>query len=89
MYEPGLEPEDYIRRAGGYAEKAAQGKTRVIRAATGEWVSLGEVDALEAGDTIWVPEKPERHYWALLRDIIQVTTQIVTIYLVVDRAVSN
>lgn len=89
LYQPGLEPEDYIRRAGGFAEKAARGKTRVIRASTGEWVSIGEAGELEAGDTIWVPEKPERHYWEILKDIIQVTTQIVTIYLVVDRAVSN
>jgi len=89
MFEAGLTPEQYIRRAGGFAEKAARGRTRVIRASTGEWISIGEVDRLEAGDTIWVPEKPERHYWALFKDILQVTTQIVTIYLVVDRAVSK
>lgn len=89
IFEEELSAEDYLARAGGYAEKADRGKTRVIRAATGEWVSLGEVSELEAGDTIWVPEKPERDYWALFKDVIQVTTQIVTIYLVVDTAVSN
>jgi polysaccharide export outer membrane protein len=89
LYDPDADADEYIRRAGGFAEKAAKGKARVIRASTGEWVSLDEAGRLEAGDTIWVPEKPQREYWALLKDIILVTTQIVTVYLVVDRAVNK
>jgi len=85
-YEPGWSPEDYITQAGGFAEKASKGKSRVIRAATGEWVSLDEAKGLEAGDTIWVPEKRDRDWWQILKETIAVTTQIVTIYLVVDRA---
>ncbi|MFH1144956.1 MAG: SLBB domain-containing protein [Candidatus Eisenbacteria bacterium] len=85
-YEPKWEPRDYITQAGGFAENAAKGDTRVIRAATGEWVSLDEAKDLEAGDTIWVPEKGDRDWWQFFKDTIAVTTQIVTIYLVVDRA---
>jgi protein involved in polysaccharide export with SLBB domain len=87
LYEEGLSPQDYIAKAGGYAEKADKGKVRVIRAATGEWVPLDEAEEVEPGDTIWIPEKPERDYWQLFKDVMAVTTQIVTIYLVVDRAV--
>ncbi len=88
-FQDGWTAHDYLEKAGGFAENADKGKTRVIRASTGEWVSLDEAKTLEAGDTIWVPEKPEHNYWQLFRDVIAVTTQIVTIYLVVDRAVSN
>ncbi len=89
MFEPGQSAEEYIRQAGGFAEKAAKGKARVIRASTGEWVSLGEAGRIESGDTIWIPEKPQRKYGQLFKDVIQVTTQILTIYLVVDRAVNK
>ena len=89
LHSPGYDPEDYIRLAGGFAEKADKGKARVIRAAGGEWISLKDVHGIEAGDTIWVPEKPERQFWQTFKDIIAVTTQIVTIYLVVDRALAN
>jgi polysaccharide biosynthesis/export protein len=89
MFEPGRSAEEYIRQAGGFAEKAAKGKARVIRASTGEWVSLGEAEPIESGDTIWIPERPQRKYGQLFKDIVLVTTQIVTIYLVVDRAVNN
>jgi protein involved in polysaccharide export with SLBB domain len=89
MFEPGRSAEEYIRQAGGFAEKASKGKARVIRASTGEWVSLGEAGRIESGDTIWIPEKPQRKYGQLFKDIILVTTQIVTIYLVVDRAVNK
>jgi len=85
-YQAGWSAHDYIQQAGGFAEKASKGKSRVIRASTGEWVSLNEVKDLEAGDTIWVPEKREHNWWQVLKETIAVTTQIVTIYLVVDRA---
>ncbi|MCK4304912.1 MAG: SLBB domain-containing protein [Candidatus Eisenbacteria sp.] len=89
LYEPGRSPKDFIEEAGGYAEKADRGKTRIIKASTAEWVSLGDVEEVEPGDTIWIPEKPERHYWQVVKEIILVATQIVTIYLVVDTAVNN
>ncbi|MBD3161451.1 MAG: hypothetical protein GF346_04495, partial [Candidatus Eisenbacteria bacterium] len=89
LHDPALDPEDYIDRAGGYAEKADRGDARVIRAAGGEWVSLGDVDRVEPGDTIWIPEKGERRFWETFQSVIAVTTQIVTIYLVVDRALAD
>jgi protein involved in polysaccharide export with SLBB domain len=89
MFEPGRSAEEYIRQAGGLAENAAKGKARVIRASTGEWVSLGEAGRIDSGDTIWIPERPQRKYGQLFKDIMLISTQIVTIYLVVDRAVNK
>jgi polysaccharide export outer membrane protein len=85
-FEGGVGVEEYIQRAGGYAEKADKGKTRVIRAGSGEWVPSGEAKVLGPGDTIWIPEKTDRDYWRIFQDTLTVTAQVLTIYLIVDRA---
>ncbi len=85
-YRPGLTPSDYIRLAGGYSERADRRRTRIIRAATGEWVSMGKLDQVGPGDTIWIPEKTDRQYWAAFKEVITITTQLLTIYIVIDRA---
>ena len=85
-HDPLLATRDYVSRAGGYAEDADRGKTRVIRAGSGEWIRLSEVSQINPGDTIWIPEKQERDYWNTFKDVLSVTTQILTVYLIVDRA---
>lgn len=75
----------YIEKAGGYGWRASKGKTRVIRAQTGEWVSAKNVKELQIGDTIWVPEKPERDYWEAFKEGLVLTGQVLTVYLVIDR----
>lgn len=77
---------DYVALAGGFAERADRGKTRVVRAGSGEWQEPGDVRTFRPGDTIWVPEKRDRDYWKLFRDGLLVATQIATLYLVADRA---
>lgn len=86
LYDASLAPLDYVNAADGYAEKADKGGARVIRAATGEWISFNDVERIEAGDTIWIPEKRERNYWQIFKEALTVTTQILTVYLIVDRA---
>lgn len=81
----GLDVDDYIELAGGYAERARKGRTRVVRSGTGEWLEPGDVDELRAGDTIWVPEKPDRDFWHIFMTSLGVATQFATLYLLVDR----
>ena len=83
-FEAGKPVRWYIDEAGGYGWRAEKGETRVIRARTGEWIPGNRAKVVEVGDTIWVPEKPERDYWELFRDYLVVVGQIATIYLVVD-----
>lgn len=87
---PGLlnwEPETnflyYIERAGGYTYNARKKKIRVIRAATGTWIKPDKKTIINVGDTIFVPEKPERDYWVIYKDILLVVTQMATIVLLV------
>lgn len=83
-FESGRPVRWYIEEAGGYGWRAEKGGTRVIRSRTGEWISSKEAKVIEVGDTIWVPEKPERDYWEIFREYLIVVGQIATIYLVVD-----
>lgn len=85
-HRPELGIDAYISLAGGYSSNADRGKVRVIRVASGEWVEKGDAGPLQSGDTIWVPEKPDRDYWGIFRDTLGVVTQLLTVYLIVDRA---
>ncbi len=89
VHESGVSADDYIQMAGGYADNADRGKVRVIRVATGEWVDRKDAGEIRAGDTIWVPEKAERNYWNIFKESLAVVTQILTVYLIVDRATQN
>lgn len=75
----------YIDRAGGFARRASHGSVRIIKGSTGIWFDKGKTK-LEPGDTIWIPEKPDRDYWALFKDFMTVAAQVATVYLVVDTA---
>jgi len=85
-YRPGLEAKDYVKLAGGYSADADRGRSRVIRAEGGEWMSLRRAGTLRQGDSVFVPEKPDLDYWRAFRDFLTVAMQLATIYLVVDSA---
>jgi len=89
LHVPGMKYEYYIERAGGYAADARKGKTRVIKGATGEWVPAGDAGVLVPGDVVWVPEKPERDWWATIQDVARFAASIATVYLVIDQAANN
>ncbi|PKN73966.1 MAG: hypothetical protein CVU49_09715 [Candidatus Cloacimonetes bacterium HGW-Cloacimonetes-2] len=69
----------YIRAAGGYASGYRSGRTRIIRAASGNWIKPGNNVRLEPGDTIFVPERIERDFWTDVKDIVLLATQLITI----------
>ena len=85
-YEPGRRAADYVRAAGGFTDQASKSHVRVTVARTGQQMKAGEMGVLQAGDTIWVPAKPERNTWATLRDILTTAAQIATVYLVIHQA---
>lgn len=89
VVKPGLIPykenekfKYYIRQAGGYTFKARTSKIRIIKASSGQWLKPGAT-TIEAGDTIFIPEKPETDWWATTKDLLSVFSQIATIALVV------
>jgi protein involved in polysaccharide export with SLBB domain len=85
-YEPGQTMKYYLEKAGGFNWNARRSRARIIKANTGEWAKADDDAIIDVGDTIFVPEKPERDWWTMYRELIMVLAQMATIYLVVDRA---
>ncbi len=79
-YSEGLTVEDYIKLAGGYSWRALSGDVRVIKAKTGEWIDADDVELLEPGDTIWIPENPPPpKFWDVFTTSLQIVGQVAAI----------
>jgi protein involved in polysaccharide export with SLBB domain len=85
-YEPGRDFKYYIDRAGGFSWKARSSKIMIIKGQTGERMKPSKRRKIGPGDTILVPEKPERDYWKFFKDTMLVLGNIATIYLVIQQA---
>jgi len=71
----------YIQAAGGYTNNRKTGKGRIIRGSSGNWVKPGKNVAIRAGDTIFVPAQTDRSMWTDVKDIVTLTSSVVTIIL--------
>jgi len=85
-YEPDKDYKYYIDRAGGFSWKARKNKILVIKGQTGERMKPSNRRKIDPGDTILVPEKPERNYWKFFKDTMLVLGNAATIYLVIQQA---
>jgi protein involved in polysaccharide export with SLBB domain len=85
-YEPGKDYYYYIEKAGGFTSKARAGKVRIIKGVAGERLKPKRGRSLEAGDTIWVPEKPDRDYWGFFKETLAFVGNLATVYLVIQQA---
>jgi len=88
IYKPGQTLNYYLQEAGGYNWNVRKSKVRIIKNKTGEWMKPNDNTIIEVGDTIFVPEKPERDWWLIAKDLITVGAQMATIYLVIQQAVN-
>ncbi len=85
-HHPAFEVSDYLDLAGGFTPRADGGSVRVIRAGDGQSVPAKEAGRLSPGDYLWVPEKASgTPFWSVFKDVIAVTAQIATIYLVIKK----
>jgi protein involved in polysaccharide export with SLBB domain len=78
-YEPAFRGQDYVDRAGGYAEGASPKRARVTRASSGQTVLLKDAGTIDPGDLIYIPEAPEKHVASMLRDLLIAAGSIATI----------
>jgi protein involved in polysaccharide export with SLBB domain len=80
IYDPALQFTDYIKLAGGFGWRAVEDEVRVIKAKTGEWLDAEDVEILEPGDTIWVPEDPPGpKFWDVFLDGLTIVAQLAAI----------
>lgn len=82
-YDPAYAVWDYIERAGGFGWRAATKDVLVIKARTGETKKASQVKQLEPGDRIWIKERPERDYWSIFTQAVEVVGQVTTVLLLV------
>lgn len=85
-WQEGWNAPDYVRAAGGSTGRAWVSHARVTRAGRGQPVDAGQTGALRPGDLLWVPARPDRSGWSVIRDIISTGAQVATIVLVIREA---
>lgn len=80
IYNPSLRVNDYITLAGGFGWRAQESEVRVVKAKTGEWIYADQVEKLNPGDAIWVPEEPPAtDFWEVFNTTLQVLAQVAAI----------
>jgi polysaccharide biosynthesis/export protein len=83
----GMDANGYIMIAGGLSDGAKKRGIRVIKANSKAWIKPGKT-VIEPGDAIWVPRVQDREigfYLAFFRDILHITTGLLTIYFLIDQ----
>lgn len=86
LFELGKDYKYYIDRAGGFSWKARKDNVLVIKGQTGERMKPSRGRKIDPGDTILIPEKPERDYWKFFKDTMIVLGNVATVYLVIQQA---
>jgi protein involved in polysaccharide export with SLBB domain len=85
-HESGADYRYYIRRAGGFSDRANKGKISVIKGISREWMKAKKGKALEPGDTVWIPEKKKHDYWIFIKETLAFVGNLATVYLVIQQA---
>lgn len=84
-YDPKSTIQDYIGMAGGFSARAARGQLRVTRSVTGQTLRSRDLQTIEPGDQIWVPERGDSTFWRDLQQFILVAAQVATVIIAVRR----
>jgi len=80
LYHENFTVDDYIRLSGGFGWRAVEGDVRVIKSNTGEWIDDEDVESIEPGDTIWIPEDPPgSKFWDVFTTSLQVLGQVAAV----------
>ncbi len=78
-YQEGKGWRYYIDAAGGYTNNRRWGGLRIIRASSGNWIKPTRNQVIRSGDIIFVPESTDRDIWTDVKDVLLLTSQVVTI----------
>lgn len=79
----GRSVRECIESAGGFTNRAWRGKVRVTRAVTGQTLLASNVQVLDPGDLIWVPERPDVTVWEHARDVLVALSQVAAIVIAI------
>ena len=71
----------YVEAAGGFTNNRKFNGARVIRQSSGNWVKPTKSLVIRSGDTIFIPESTDRDIWLDIKDVVLLTSQVITIFL--------
>jgi protein involved in polysaccharide export with SLBB domain len=78
---------DYVELAGGFDQRADRNRVLVQRAGRGGFEAARDGAPVADGDTIWVPERAPRGWWATTREIAAFAAQLATVAIIIDQVV--
>ncbi|MDD5088670.1 MAG: SLBB domain-containing protein, partial [bacterium] len=83
-WQPGAKLAHYLSEAGGINRGGWKGTTLVLKARNGSLIRYQSSLAIDPGDVIFVPLKPQATTWTLIKDAVAVTAQVATVILIVQ-----
>ncbi|MGM0443254.1 MAG: SLBB domain-containing protein [Fibrobacterota bacterium] len=78
-FEKGEEIQYYINKAGGFSEDAKKRDIQIIKGGTETWLDPKDVDRIDVGDAIWIPEQEYVDAMEQTKDILSILGGIASI----------
>ena len=88
IFDSTFTAQDYIERAGGFGWRASN-DVRLIKGLSGEVKRVKDGVMIQPGDRIWVKERPERDYWMIFTQAIEIVGQVSTMVLLYASLTGN
>lgn len=88
-WKPGAKLGHYLGEAGGVNRGGWKGTTMVIKARNSSLIRYQSSLAIDPGDVIFVPLKPQTTTWTLVKDFVAVTAQVATVILILQNIQGN
>lgn len=86
-YQKGADLKYYIKKAGGFTERAKKGDVKILKPHSGDLLDADDVEEIEPSDVILVQEKPKSQFWTrsweIFRDTITIAGTIATTLLLI------
>lgn len=79
----------YIEAAGGFTNNRRAGGIRVIDGNSGNWIKPSKKLEINPGDMVFISEKIDRDLWMDFKDFLLITSQLVTIYIGLNSALTK
>ncbi len=84
QYADGVKASEYLEMAGGL--NSNYNKKFIVKKSSGEKIKFQKFYVLEPGDIIFVSDSMEYNRWEYFKEILSVTSQIATIFIIIDGA---
>lgn len=86
-YKKGADLKYYIKKAGGFTERAQKGDVKILKPYSGDLLDADDVEDIEPSDVILVQEKPKSQFWTrsweIFRDVVVVIGGVATTLLLI------